>query len=350
VLRFGKDPVTRGIGAIEAYQANISDRSGKVGIGIRVRYFFRAKKDGFKDEIFSVDLYPDEYTQPVLKQVSLVSEKGSLQQSQAQKPKIEKKYNSWMELLLDIEKKVVTSGEVSFDEMLSVSLMCISTELGSLNVTEADQKKGCHVLQQIIDLDILPFKPLFYLALEKERYDDAEIIRENWKGCLMVIQKNPNFLKYVSRNDLTLQRIKLQIKKLNIIGLTDPTLINLRKELASAITNKKWDEAQKIQAIITSRAEELRPKETPETQEIPQPKVVEKVVERPSPSSPTIIVQPPPQAIVQEPSEQRIQVENIPRYNATDVGRAISLMKGRGGRLTDKEAGTLQMFNILMGR
>jgi hypothetical protein len=33
------------------------------------------------------------------------------------------------------------------------------------------------------------------------------------------------------------------------VGLTDPILITLRKELVNAVSNKKWDEAQKIQAI-----------------------------------------------------------------------------------------------------
>jgi len=218
------------------------------------------------------------------------------------------------------------------------------------------------------DKDYLSFKGMFYLALQKGDYDEAENIKIIWvdylnriadflKGYhyyynaktgktimsvreLVYSSDNTNYMtgrQYViaiskekDRDVLPIvKKVDAQVQKLtSVVGLADPMLVSLRKELAVAIKNKKWDDAQKIQNIITARTNELRP---------PQPQTTV------GSSSQTTIV-------IQQPSEQHIKVERVPRYGAEDVGRAMSLLQGRGGSLTSQEAGTLKLLDIIMGR
>jgi hypothetical protein len=201
-----------------------------------------------------------------------------------------------------------------------------------------------------INKDWLPFKAMFYLSLEKEDYDEAELVRRNWVACLEYLESYfDTLLSYVksalgeNKTDihmLTLQKLGIQIKKLQIVGLTDSLLIMLRKELTNSVKNKQWDEAQKIQNIITMRVKELQP--PPQAQ---QPQVVTMPAEE---RSYNVTVQQPPQPT--QPSELNLKVEQIPRYGATDVGRAISLLQRKGANLTDKEAGTLKLIDILLER
>jgi len=179
-------------------------------------------------------------------------------------------------------------------------------------------------LSELIEKDSLPFKAMFYIALERADYDKAELTRRSW---VYYLTKISNILPDASA---VKQKADYQIEKLtSVVGLTDPILVKLRKELVIALEEKKWDDGQKIQNIISGRVKELRP----------EPVVVH---ERTS-SGKTVVV-------VKQPSEQHVKVEHVPRYGAEDVGRAISLIEGKGGRLTDKEAGALKMFDILMGR
>lgn len=184
---------------------------------------------------------------------------------------------------------------------------------------------SAQVLLKLSDEDLLPFKAMFYLALEKENYDEAEIIRRQWIASLGKI-------KEICDNTFgegTALKTSYQFEKLtSVVGLTDPMLVTLRKELVTALKAKKWDDSQKIQNLIVSRANELKP---------PQPQVVA------SGGGQTTVV-------VQQPSEQYLKVENVPRYGAEDVGRAVSLLQGRGGSLTGEEEGTLKLFDIIMKR
>jgi len=172
-------------------------------------------------------------------------------------------------------------------------------------------------------IDGLPYKAMFFLAIGEENYDEAEAVREIWLNQFEHLVKCPF-------DSQTLSKIQRQIKQLEIVGLTDPMLTTLRKDLAVVLKEKKWDDAQKIQNLITGRVKELTP----------QPQIVQK--ETSTPGSQTIILQ--------QPSEQKVKVEQVPRYGATDVGRAVSLLQGKGGRLTGKEAGTLMFLDILMKR
>ena len=52
----------------------------------------------------------------------------------------------------------------------------------------------------------------------------------------------------------------------------------------------------------------------------------------------------------QQPSEQYVKVKQIPRYGATDIGRAISILDGKSGRLDPKAEGTLKLLDILLKR
>jgi hypothetical protein len=184
---------------------------------------------------------------------------------------------------------------------------------------------AAQVLQKLVNEDLLPFNAMFYLALEKEKYDEAEIIRRQWIASLEEIE-NIYDKEFGEGKDL---RVEYQLEKLtSVIGLTDPMLVTLRKELVTALKAKQWDDAQKIQNLVVSRTNELRP---------PQPQ------QAVGSSSHTTVV-------VQQPSVQHLKVENVPRYGAEDVGRAMSLISGQGGNLTDQETGTLKMFDIIMGR
>ena len=111
--------------------------------------------------------------------------------------------------------------------------------------------------------------------------------------------------------------------------MTDPMLITLRKDLAEAIKEKKWSDAKNIQDIITGRVNELTAKQ------------------------PSVIVMPgsgSQNVTVQQPATQHITVEQIPRYGATDIGRAISILDGKGGRLDPKAEGTLRLMDIFLKR
>jgi hypothetical protein len=228
---------------------------------------------------------------------------------------------------------------------------CLTTsDLKTLYEGKAQQT--VNILLEVVMADLLPFRPMFYLAIEKDDFDEAELIRRLW---FFYLQQMHQILKGSSKEATT--KLEIQMKKLQVVGLTDPLLIKLRKELIQAIDTKNWDAAQKIQVIIASRTEEIRPRE---------PLVIEKPVEKvagrssgappgsalyegiPEGKTTNIIIQQSP------PPESQVKVEGIPdyspRYGATDVARAISLLQGRGGRLTDKEAGALKLFDMLMKR
>jgi len=201
-------------------------------------------------------------------------------------------------------------------------------------------------LADAIENDWLPFKAMFYLSLENENYEKAELIRRSWasnlKKIITRIDKALNPRRGFHSNwgeiatgltsqdcDSAKQKASYRIEKLtSVVGLTDSMLVKLRKELAIALKENDWDDAQKIQNIIASRVKELRP---PVTQQI-------------------VVGQSGSSTIVQQPSTQHIKVERIPRYGAEDVGRAVSLLQGRSGRLTSKQAGALKFFDILMKR
>jgi hypothetical protein len=175
----------------------------------------------------------------------------------------------------------------------------------------------------VIEKDLLPFKAMFYLALEKEDYDEAEIVKLIWLDWLKEHQQ------YIGISQISKLKVNQQITKLtSVVGLTDPMAISLRKELMTTLKAKRWDEAQKIQSILTARVNELSP----------PPQVVQ------TPGGQTTIIVP------QEPSTKHVTVEQIPRYGATDVGRAVSLITRGSSALTPKEAGTLGLFDILMKR
>ena len=95
------------------------------------------------------------------------------------------------------------------------------------------------ILMDATDYDYLPFHPMFYLALEKEDYDDAELIRRSWVSWLYRISE---FLGQYRREDARIDKIversRFQIEKLEIVGFTDPLLIRLRKELTSALDSE----------------------------------------------------------------------------------------------------------------
>jgi len=177
---------------------------------------------------------------------------------------------------------------------------------------------------ELLEKDYLPFKAMFYIALEREDYDKAELTKRSW---VYYLNKISNILPDSSASK---QKADYQIEKLtSVVGLTDPILVKLRKELLIALEEKKWDDCQKIQNIISGRVKELRP----------EPVVVH---ERTSSGASVVVVK--------QPSTQHVKVEHVPTYGAEDVGRAISLLEGKGGMLSDEEAGALKMLDILMGR
>ena len=180
------------------------------------------------------------------------------------------------------------------------------------------------IINTVAEQDLLPFKAMFFLALEKGNYDEAELIRRGWLHCLK------KMLAVCKKNEKATMKINYQIEKLtSVVGLTDPMLTTLRKELMVALKEKNWDDSKKIHDLIVARSKQLTPRS--------------KVVQKKTSDGKTVV-------IVQQPSEQHVKVEHVPRYGAEDVGRAISLLQGRGGSLTSKEAGTLKMLDILMKR
>ncbi len=271
--------------------------------------------------------------------------------------------------LSNIHQTILSRGYITVDELQETLNSLESPIVHIHTISPGHRHGGRHpihwpdisakandIIDAVITKDLLPFKAIFYLALEKENYDEAELIRMNWVNCLndinekcknresrIMFKKVPSGL--VLANDEFIyvpgplldcsktmtQKIHYQIERLiSVVGLTDPMLVTLRKELTLALKEKKWDDSQKIQNLITARINELSP---------PQPQVIHTDA---SDGQTTVVVE--------RPSEQHIKVEQIPRYGATDVGRAISLLQGKSGRLTDKEAGTLKLIDILLKR
>ena len=284
-------------------------------------------------------------------------------------------------ILDDIEEEMTARGYVALEELKKIANISrqMPWQIKSARFSKGHSGTYGHtagvfdIYATIVEEDYLPFKAMLYLALEKEDWDEAESIKASWtetlneissyfKNYFYPIDRKTN--EKVSLRDFAftqvwgssmqaargrmgqvcpyragdrdvlglVQKVDDKISRLtSIVGLTDPMIVTLRKELTAAIKQRKWDEAQKIQNIITARVNELRP---------PQPQVIYKELPGAGGGKTTVVV----------PSEQHIKVEHIPRYGAEDVGRAISLLQGKGGRLTSKEAGALKMLDILMKR
>lgn len=177
------------------------------------------------------------------------------------------------------------------------------------------------ILITVVEQDKLPFKPMFYLALEKENYEEAEIIRRIWVTWLRDIS---NALTFDKNNAI---KINFQIEKLTtIVGLTDAITVTLRKELVTALNQKRWDEAQKIQSLIAGRLKELTPPPTP------QPQITG------SGGQTTVVVQQP----------SRLQIEQLPRYGVSDYARVLSVIGGKS--MNSRDAATLKLFDMIIGR
>jgi hypothetical protein len=176
---------------------------------------------------------------------------------------------------------------------------------------------------------------MFYLALEKENYDEAEEIRLMWIDWLKSQLYNKEYLIGMGNNfkttkcpplpDNVKRKVNNQLSKLErTVGLTDPILISLRKELMIAIKNKKWDDVSKIQNLISAKVKELAPP--------PQPIIISGGSQTP--------------VIVEQPS--KIQFERLPRYGVSDYARVLSIMGGK--KMTSKDAATLKLFDMILGR
>lgn len=213
-------------------------------------------------------------------------------------------------------------------------------------------------LSAAVNREYLPFSRMFYLSIEKENFDEAENIRIAWVHYL---NRVANFFKeyaywennmgrridiqelcfrktsdpeprisrpYKNEDSHVLEllgKIQRQIQNLtNTVGLTDPMLVTLRKELMVALKEKRWDDAQKIQNIITARVKELTP--------APQPIVIGGGTQTP--------------VMVEQPS--KIQVEHLPRYGVSDYARVLSIMGGK--TMTSKDTATLKLFDMILGR
>jgi hypothetical protein len=247
--------------------------------------------------------------------------------------------------LRHIQSNMLGRGYLSLDEMVEafkikqgskitgprptpgVADVLIDRYPGS-NISHSEPyQEACELFASAIEKDYLPFKAMLYLALEKEKYEEAELIRRNWVNFLHNL--STFFKSCGSTSAWITEKITIQVENLKIVGLTDQMLVVLRKELVLALKEKKWDDAQKIQNLIATRANELKP---------PQPQVVQTA------SGQTTIIVP------QESSTRHVQIEHIPRYGASDVGRAVSLITRGSSALTPKEAGTLGLLDILMKR
>jgi hypothetical protein len=194
------------------------------------------------------------------------------------------------------------------------------------------------LVTEITNKNLIPFRGMFFMALEKESYEEAELIRQGWV----------NYLKRMNEcvsNQEVKARIRYRLEKLDVTGLTDPMLIGLRKELATALTNKNWDAANKIQDLITKRVAEVKPASPPPSPQI-QPVIVQVPPAAPSQSESRSQVT----SNVNEPGALKHEVQAVPRYGFKDVGRAVSLLDGKGGNLTSKQLGVLTLFDILTGR
>ena len=234
----------------------------------------------------------------------------------------EKKFAHYNPIFLSTRSTARAKGYITIDELDPLKTFKYKAfyRFGPLT---ALQNEISDFFVELVDKNMLPFKAMFYLSLEKEDYEGAEIIRRNWLKELTILKNSGLLGNSVS--------IDLKLDKLNVIGLADPMLVKLRKELIIPLESKNWDDAQKIQNLIMSRMAELHP---------PQPPVI---YGKRSGSSKTVVV-------LQQPSKQYVQVEQMPRYGAEDVGRAFSLLGGQGGALTGKEAGALKLLDILLGR
>ena len=209
-----------------------------------------------------------------------------------------------------------------------------------------------------------PFRPMFYLALEEENYEEAERIRRKWVSSLRLVvkglekvggiySKNAPGCEDMSRQERLgnpkcnvrpkyLNQAREEISKLDIVGLADPMLNSLRKDLKVALTNKDWDNATKIQNLINMRVNELKATAPSETT-LAYNRSFEGGDSGGSGGNVNITVQ-------GAPSKQRIEVQNVPRYGVSDVARAMDVLAGKNMNVTEREKGTLKLMDIFLGR
>ncbi len=228
----------------------------------------------------------------------------------------------------EIKQTALNRGYITVDEL--------EEALGAGITKDEDylpHYKAWDVLVTVVEKELLPFEPMFLLGLEKENYGEAEVIRRYWVHCLMKMKNIQRIEPRPGRafpTNWPTMKINYQIEKLtSVVGLTDGMLIKLRKASTKAMDEEKWKDAETIQNMIAKRVETLRPK--PKT----------KIIYLGNGSTKVVQVQ---------PSEVHVKVEQIPRYGATDVGRAISLLEGKGGRLTSKQEGALKLLDIFLKR
>ena len=264
--------------------------------------------------------------------------------------------------ILDIQQGMIKRGYLNFEEFQEIFNLMKNKDvwgvvkLGYAHTTSAwvetyknhlivrpfHSPNFYNLLALSLERNYLPLKAAFYLAIEREDFEGADNIRVSWINALKEISAYfQNYFNYsydgpCSLEDFCLSRRKngewidwgrfkicpyekkdsgtvnlvertnYEITKLtSVVGLTDPMLVTLRKELMTAIKQRKWDDATKIQNLITTRLKELQPEQT---------QVVYK--EGSSIGGQTNVV-------IQQPSAQHIKVENVPRYGAEDVGRAM---------------------------
>jgi hypothetical protein len=233
-------------------------------------------------------------------------------------------FNEKEKRLSNLKQEIVMRGYISIEELQETfdslkQWRSAATGIGHYRYSTAAKE----VLSTAIECNLLPFQATFYLALEKESYDEAEVIKRTGIYWLRKLAEEFKF------NDPLAIKIDVQIQKFtSIVGLTDPILVKLRKELVITLNDKKWDEAQKIQNVIGGRVRELTSS--------PQPQTIERVVG--SGSQTTFVVQQP----------SHIQVERIPRYGISDYGRVLGIIGGKP--MNSKDEATLKLFDMLMGR
>ncbi len=314
----------------------------------------------------------------------LISEKRKAEQerlknleSEKQKGRLPEKWTEENEEIIIIKNQALKRGYISIDELKwAMSILAnyespnrgkggnawlMADDFGyARSGVSHPTEKIYYLFTEVIEGDLLPFKAMFYLSIEKENYDEAEIIRRNWIQCLKYFK---NLFEYMDKklglkswseagkhrdSSLLVIKVTMFLDKLDVVGLTDPLLITLRREMVGALKEKRWDDAQKIQNIIVGRVKELTPPVPPPQ---PQVQIVEKVIEKPVEKVVEKVVEketPQRVVVVQPPSEQHLKVEQLPRYGVTDVGRALSVIGGRP--LSEKDAATLKLFDILLGR
>jgi hypothetical protein len=189
----------------------------------------------------------------------------------------------------------------------------------------------CAELEAAGGVQVWPYRDLMAGALENGQFDEAEALRRVWVANIDI------YSRACALEALERSRADALSRRLDsVVGLTDPILVNLRRNLLAAIDSSNTPEVARLQGVIATRVLELRPPPPPPAPVVvapPTPTAVTTNVNTNATASSTINVQAPPR----------------PPPSAEAIGDAVSGMLGHHGVRDNRARSGLRLLDLITG-